>query len=188
MQTDPHEKDAEMDDNIQDSVATEAEQQDTQAAQDQDSSSKMQKLEAEAGELREKYLRLLADFDNFRKRTARERIAERSTAAIDTLRTLLPVIDDFDRAKANADKAEQAEEKFSEGVELVYNKLKRTLSQLGLQQMESTGKAFDPDLHEAFTELPAASPEQAGLVIDTVEPGYFLHDKLIRHAKVVVGR
>ncbi len=100
--------------------------------------------------------------------------------------TILPVVDDFDRAKANAEKAD-TEETFSNGVELVYQKLKRALVSLGLKQMVSTGEAFDAELHEAFTEIPAPTPDMVGKVVDTIEPGYTLNDKLIRHAKVVVG-
>ena len=146
-----------------------------------------ERLRAELTELKDKYLRLMAEFDNFRKRTARERIQERATAAESTLRTLLPVVDDFDRAKATAEKPD-TDESFSVGVEMVYGKLKRTLESLGLKIMTSTGEPFDPELHEAFTEIPAPSPDLVGKVVDTIEPGYFLHDKLVRHAKVVIGK
>ncbi len=145
------------------------------------------KLRAEHAELKDKYLRLMAEFDNFRKRTARQRNEERATAAIGTMNSILPVVDDFDRAKAITEKPDN-EEAFTSGVELVYQKLKRTLMTLGLKQMESTGQPFDPELHEAFTEIPAPSPDMVGKVVDTIEPGYTLNDKLIRHAKVVVGK
>lgn len=144
-------------------------------------------LRAEVSELKDKYLRLMAEFDNFRKRTARERIQERATAAQSTLRSILPVVDDFDRAKATVDDPAN-EETFTTGVELVYNKFKRALESLGARQMVSTGETFDPELHEAFTEIPAPSPDLVGKVVDTIEPGYFLNDKLIRHAKVVIGK
>lgn len=141
----------------------------------------------ELSELKDKYLRLMAEFDNFRKRTARQRNEERATAAIGTVNMLLPVADDFDRAKAIASN-DSTDESFSSGVELVYQKFKRTLDALGLKAMVSTGEPFDAELHEAFTEIPAPSPEMVGKVMDTIEPGYFLNDKLIRHAKVVVGK
>ncbi len=144
-------------------------------------------VRGELTELKDKYLRLMAEFDNFRKRTARERIQERASAAESTIRTILPAVDDFDRAKATADNPAN-DEAFSVGVEMVYSKLKRSLESLGVKAMESTGQNFDADLHEAFTEIPAASPELAGKVVDTIEPGYFLNDKLIRHAKVVIGK
>jgi len=141
----------------------------------------------ELTELKDKYLRLMAEFDNFRKRTARQRNEERATAAIGTMNSILPVVDDFDRAKANSVK-DDTEETFPNGVELVYEKLKRTLESLGLKQMVSTGEVFDAELHEAFTEIPAPTPDLVGKVVDTIEPGYTLNDKLIRHAKVVVGK
>jgi len=149
--------------------------------------SELDSVRAELTELKDKYLRLMAEFDNFRKRTARQRNEERATAAIGTMNSILPVVDDFDRAKMNADK-DDTEESFSNGVELVYAKLKRTLEGLGLKQMVSTGEVFDAELHEAFTEIPAPTPDMVGKVVDTIEQGYTLNDKLIRHAKVVVGK
>ena len=156
-------------------------------ARDDDAPDALETLRAEHAELKDKYLRLMAEFDNFRKRTARQRNEERATAAVGTMHSLLPVIDDFDRAKATAEKPDTDEE-FSDGVELVYQKLKAAVANLGLRQMTSTGEAFDPELHEAFTEIPAPTDELRGKVVDTIEPGYFLNDKLIRHAKVVVGK
>ena len=144
------------------------------------------KLRAEVRDLKDKYLRLMAEFDNFRKRTARERLQERSAAAESTIRSILPVVDDFDRAKATTEDPAN-DEAFTKGVELVYAKLKRTMETLGAKEMDSTGAPFDPDLMEAFTEI-QASPDMAGKVVDTIEPGYFLNDKLIRHAKVVIGK
>ena len=141
----------------------------------------------ELGELKDKYLRLQAEFDNFRKRTMKEKLEFMVTAAQDTMTVLLPVLDDFDRAKKNAED-ENSTEPFSEGVMLVYNKLYKSLEQKGLKAMESTGEDFDPELHEAITEIPAPNEEMKGKVMDTVEKGYFLKDKIIRHAKVVVGK
>lgn len=149
--------------------------------------SEIDAVRTELAELKDKYLRLMAEFDNFRKRTARQRNEERATAAIGTMNSILPVVDDFDRAKANSEK-EDTEETFPNGVELVYQKLKRTLETLGLKQMVSTGEVFDAELHEAFTEIPAPTPDMVGKVVDTIEQGYTLNDKLIRHAKVVVGK
>lgn len=141
----------------------------------------------ELGELKDKYLRLQAEFDNFRKRTMKEKLEFMVTAAQDTISVLLPVLDDFDRAKKNAED-ENSTEPFSEGVMLVYDKLYKKLEQKGLKTMESTGEDFDPELHEAITEIPAPNEEMKGKVMDTVEKGYFLKDKIIRHAKVVVGK
>lgn len=138
-------------------------------------------------ELNNKFLRLAAEFDNFKKRTARERIELLQNAAKDTIADLLPILDDFDRAK-KLDEDESSEESFSDGVELVYQKLHSTLRKKGLKAMDSDGEAFDAELHEALTEVPAPSDELKGKVVDTVEKGYFLNDKIIRHAKVVVGK
>jgi len=110
-----------------------------------------------------------------------------STAARDTLSAMLPVMDDFDRAK-NAAESDDNKEGFSEGVELVYNKFVGALSAKGLKAMESTGEVFDPELHEAIAEIPAPSEDMKGKIIDTTEKGYFLNEKIIRHAKVVVGK
>lgn len=146
-----------------------------------------EELQAKADELQDKYLRLFAEFDNYKKRTMKEKIDLMATAARDTVSSLLPVLDDFDRAKQNAESDESAEP-FSEGVALVYQKLHGVLKQRGLEPMESTGEAFDPELHEAITEIPAPTDEMKGKVVDTIEKGYKLKETIIRHAKVVVGK
>lgn len=138
-------------------------------------------------QLNDKLIRLAAEFDNFKKRTARERVDLLQTAAKDTIADLLPILDDFDRAKKLADD-ESSDESFSEGVQLVYQKLHSTLKKRGLKVMESDGEEFDAELHEALTEIPAPSDDLKGKVVDTIEKGYFLQDKIIRHAKVVVGK
>jgi len=141
----------------------------------------------EIGELKDKYIRLLAEFDNYKRRTIKEKMELMDTAAKSTITALLPVLDDFARAKANAE-SEDSKEPFSEGVMLVYNKLHTILEQRGLATMESNGSDFDPEFHEAITEIPAPTEEMKGKVIDTVETGYTLKDKIIRYAKVVVGK
>lgn len=148
---------------------------------------RINELEQELGEAKDKYLRLYAEFDNYKKRTVKERLDLISTAGRDTITAILPVIDDFDRAKKSAED-ESTSEVFTEGVQLVYNKLHGVLTAKGIKPMESTGKDFDPELHEAITEIPAPSEELKGKVIDTIETGYFMNDKIIRHAKVVVGK
>ena len=148
---------------------------------------KYEALQRDHHELRDKYLRLFAEFDNYKKRTIREKMELMNTAARDTMAALLPVLDDFDRAKKIAED-ESTSETFSEGVRLVYNKLYNVLKQKGLEPMESDGKVFDPELHEALTEIPAPSEDMKGRVVDTIEKGYKLKDKIIRHAKVVVGK
>ena len=138
-------------------------------------------------ELKDKYLRLAAEFENYKRRTVKEKLNMMGTAARDTLSALLPVLDDFDRAKKNAED-ESSTEPFSEGVMMVYNKLTNTLQQKGVKAMESNGEVFDPELHEAITDIPAPSEDMKGKVIDTVEKGYYLNDVILRHAKVVVGK
>jgi molecular chaperone GrpE len=148
---------------------------------------KLHELEQQIAELKDKHLRLFAEFDNYKKRTVKEKLDLMRTAAQDTLASLLPVLDDFDRAKKISDDP-GTEEHFTEGVDLVYQKLYFTLKGLGLQEMETNGNAFDPEHHEAISEIPAPSEDLKGKIVDTVEKGYFLHDKIIRHAKVVIGR
>ena len=138
-------------------------------------------------ELKDKYLRLAAEFENYKRRTVKERLNMMGTANKDTLSALLPVMDDFDRAKKNAED-ESSTEPFSEGVMMVYNKLANTLQQKGIKAMESNGEDFDPELHEAITEIPAPTEEMKGKVIDTVEKGYYLKKAILRYAKVVVGK
>ena len=140
----------------------------------------------EATDWQDKYLRLYAEFDNFRKRTMRERGDLIRNASMDVLEKLLPVLDDFDRATANpSDDATVTRE----GQALIHTKLRQLLEAQGLAKMEvNQGDAFDVDLHEAITNIPAPTPDLAGKVIDVVEPGYKLNDKVMRYAKVVVGQ
>ncbi|MCB0570973.1 MAG: nucleotide exchange factor GrpE [Phaeodactylibacter sp.] len=157
------------------------------AEEREDSGSEYQKLRADYSELKDKYLRLFAEFDNFKKRTIREKMDMMKTAAQDTMSALLPVLDDFDRARkvaADNDKGQL----FEEGIGLVYQKLYGILKQRGLEPMETDGEPFDPELHEAFTEIPAPTEALKGRIVDTIEKGYKLNDKIIRHAKVVVGK
>jgi molecular chaperone GrpE len=138
-------------------------------------------------ELKDKYLRLFAEFDNYKKRTVREKMELIHTAAENTISSLLPVLDDFDRAKKSADD-ESSAEAWTDGIKLVYNRLYNTLKNSGLEPMVSDGEVFDPEMHDAISEIPAPSDDLKGKVVDTIEKGYFLKEKLIRHAKVVVGK
>ena len=148
----------------------------------------IKELNIQVAELKDKYIRLFAEFDNYKKRTIKEKVDLMKTAAQDTMSALLPVLDDFDRAKKNAEDKNTDVQFDDEGVLLVYNKLYNSLIQKGLQPMDSNGQDFDPELHEAITEIPAPNKEMVGKVIDTIEKGYLLKDKIIRHAKVVVGK
>ena len=144
------------------------------------------RLKLKIAELEDKNLRLFAEFENFRKRTSKERFDLLKTASQDTLTALLPVLDDFDRAKKIADEIED-KDAFTEGVLLVYNKLNNIAKHKGLVELESNNKPFDPDIHEAITNIPAPNEALKGHVVDTIEKGYLLNDKLIRPAKVIVG-
>jgi len=141
----------------------------------------------ELSEMKDKYLRLMAEFENYKKRTFKEKVDFARIAARETMLAILPVLDDFERAKLHAED-ENTKEQFSEGVTLVYNKLFSTLEAKGLKKMESTGEAFDPDLHEALSEFPAPSEDLKGKIVDTIEGGYYLNDVILRYAKVVVGK
>jgi len=147
----------------------------------------LKELQIQIDEGKDKYLRLFAEFENYKKRTTKEKLDLMSTAAEGTLKTILPILDDFDRAKKSADD-DASVEQFSDGVQMVYDKLYSQLGSKGLTPMTSTGEAFDPELHEAITEIPAPSDDMKGKVIDTIEKGYYLNEKIIRHAKVVVGK
>ena len=146
-----------------------------------------EKLKTELADAKDKYLRLVAEFDNFRKRNAKERVELAMTAGKDIIQSLLVVVDDTERAEKQLETITDINI-LKEGIALVFNKLKATLQQKGLKAMESAGQPFDADLHEAITEIPAPNEEMVGKVIDEVEKGYYLNDKLIRHAKVVVGK
>lgn len=148
--------------------------------------SEEQKLRADLAEANDKYLRLYAEFDNYKRRTTKERIDLLQTAGREVLQSLLPVLDDFERAMKSMETAADTAS-VKEGILLVHSKFKNILTQKGLKEMESIGTAFDADLHEAITNIPAPSDDLKGKVIDEVEKGYFLNDKVIRFAKVVVG-
>ncbi len=141
----------------------------------------------ELSEARDKYLRLAAEFDNYKRRTAKERMELTATAGREIIQSMLEVLDDSERAAKQLETSEDINT-IKEGIMLVFNKLKSTLQQKGLKAMESHGVPFDADLHEAITEIPAGSEDNAGKVMDVIQPGYYLNDKLIRHAKVVVGK
>ncbi|MCW3463362.1 nucleotide exchange factor GrpE [Chitinophaga nivalis] len=147
----------------------------------------LEKKEKEVSELRDKYLRLQAEFDNYRKRTAKERIELMQTANKEVIISLLDVLDDSDRAAKQLENTTDINA-LKDGVVLVFNKLRTTLQAKGLKVMESANTPFDSDLHEAITEIPAPTPDLEGKIVDVLQPGYYLNDKLIRHAKVIVGK
>jgi molecular chaperone GrpE len=144
------------------------------------------KLKAEATEWNNKYLRLYAEFDNFKRRTSKERLELLQIAGKDVISDLLTVLDDFERAQKSIETATDILS-VKEGVTLVQHKLKSILTQKGLKEMESIGKEFDADLHEGITSIPAPSPDLKGKILDELEKGYLLNDKVIRFAKVIIG-
>ena len=150
-------------------------------------SAELQKLESEIQELKDKYLRQAAEFDNFRKRNAKERLELMQTAGKEVITDLLEVLDDCERAEKQFEKSSDLEALRS-GSMLIFNKLRQILQSKGLKSMDSIGHEFDADQHEAITAVPAPNPEMSGKVIDEVEKGYLLNDKIIRFAKVVVGK
>jgi molecular chaperone GrpE len=145
----------------------------------------LKKLKDELAEAKDKYIRLYAEFDNFRRRSSKEKLEMIQSANEQLLQALLPVADDFERAeKAFKDR----DDKEAEGFFLIQNKFKKTLEQYGVKPMEARPEnAFNPDLHEAITQVPAPNEKLKGKIMDVVEKGYLLNDKVIRFAKVVVG-
>ncbi len=145
------------------------------------------KLKTELQEQKDKYLRLFAEFDNYKRRTAKERIELIQTAGKEVITSMLDVLDDCDRAEKQLQTATDLSQ-IKEGVQLVFNKLRTTLQNKGLKAMESINTEFDVEKHEAITEVPAPNADLKGKVLDEVTKGYYLNDKLIRFAKVIVGK
>ena len=142
-------------------------------------------LRNEVGEMKDKFIRKVAEFENFKKRSLKERIELIQTAGKEVIVDLLDVLDDCERAEKQMN---TLEDQSKEGVMLVFNKLKSLLIAKGLKPMETINTEFNPDMHEAITEIPAPTEEQKGKVIDEIQKGYYLNDKIIRYAKVVVGK
>ena len=148
--------------------------------------SEMEKIKAELEEAKDKYLRKVAEFDNFKRRSAKERIDLIQTAGRDVITDMLNVLDDCDRAQKQLENSDDTTA-IKEGVMLVFTKLRNTLQSRGVKAMETINQEFNPDLHEAVTEIPAPTEELKGKIVDEVMKGYYLNEKIIRHAKVVVG-
>lgn len=144
-------------------------------------------VKKEQEDYKDKYLRLYAEFENFRKRTNKEKLDLISTANAGIMKDLLPVIDDFERAIKNNESVDDVNS-IKEGFNLIFHKFSQILSSKGLISMESEGVSFDSELHEAIANIPAPSEDQKGKVVDVVEKGYYLNEKVVRYAKVVVGQ
>lgn len=148
---------------------------------------KEQTSDEKYNDLNNRFLRLYAEFENFRKRTNKERLDIINNANADLLKDLIPVIDDFERAITNNEGSEDVVS-IKEGFSLIYNKYKGILNTKGLKPMESKGEVFDPEVHEAVANMPTEDKELKGKIIDDLEKGYFLNEKVLRYAKVVVGQ
>jgi molecular chaperone GrpE len=149
--------------------------------------SQLEKVKTELEEQKDRYLRKVAEFDNFKRRNAKERIELIQTAGKEVITDMLDVLDDCDRAQKQIEKSENDNE-IKKGVLHVFNKLRNVLYAKGLKPMETIHKEFNPDLHEAITEVPAPTEELKGKILDEIVKGYYLNDKIIRHAKVVIGK
>lgn len=147
----------------------------------------LEKMKEELEEHKDRYVRKVAEFENFKRRTAKERIELIQTAGREVITEMLDVLDDCDRAQKEIEKSED-NKLIKEGVLLVFNKLRNTLFARGLKPMETLHKEFNPDLHEAITEIPAPTDDLKGKILDEIVKGYYLNDKIIRHAKVVIGK
>lgn len=146
----------------------------------------LEELQQEVEKEKDRYLRLFAEFENYKKRTGKERLDLFKTASQDVMVSLLPVLDDFDRALKEIEKSD--DDTLFKGVELISNKLKETLRQKGLEVVKTDiGDSFDADIHEAITQIPAPSEDMKGKIIDVIEKGYALGEKIIRYPKVVIG-
>lgn len=146
----------------------------------------LEKAELDLLELKDRHIRLQAEFDNYRKRTLKERMELLKTANESMLISLLPVVDDFDRAYQTLEVIEE-DSHLKDGVKLIYNKFQEFLKQNGVKEIEATNQSFDTDLHEAITKIPAPTDELKGKIVDVVQKGYYLNDKVIRFSKVVIG-
>ena len=173
------EKEPIVDDNITETVVNEVDSATTLTIE--------QQLQEDLTNEKDKFLRLFAEFENYKKRTTKERIELFKTANQDVLQSMLPVLDDFDRAMVEISKSE--DELLLKGVELIYEKLKNNLMSKGLEQLEvRAGDAFNADFAEAITQIPAPSEKMKGKIVDVIEKGYKLGDKIIRFPKVVIGQ
>lgn len=157
------------------------------AAEEVEQPSREEELEQQLAAMNDKFLRLYAEFDNYRRRTAKQQIEMQRNAGADTIKAVLPVLDDFDRA-IESNQGIEDPETLKVGFSLIYNKLKGILEKSGLKEIDAKGTPFDTDLHEAITNIPAPSEDLKGKVVDVVEKGYYLNDQVLRFSKVVVGQ
>lgn len=184
------EKDKVQEEEVKDqNVEQEAQEESTEEVQEevQEELSSEELLQKRFDELNDKYLRLYSDFDNFRKRTQKEKLDIINGASGEVLKSLLPIADDFERAIANNAEVADADA-LKEGFTLIQQKFMKTLEAKGLKAMDSKGQPFDAELHEAITNIPAPEDKDKGTCFDVIEKGYYLNDKVLRYAKVVVAQ
>ncbi|PTX17971.1 molecular chaperone GrpE [Pontibacter mucosus] len=189
--SDKHTKKEQEHEELQENTANAATEEELnqvdETAEEANAETQQDSTAAELAEMKDKFIRLMAEFENFRRRTAKERLDLIKTAAEDVMTDLLPVLDDMDRASQSVESAKDVEA-VAQGLELVFHKLKSVTIQKGLKPMETkAGDEFDSDLHEAVTQIPAPSEELKGKIVDVIEKGYTLNEKVIRFAKVVIG-
>ncbi len=169
---------------IQEEIKDQSAGQEDSAEQEEDSA--LQALETKLKEAEDKHLRLYSEFENFRRRTAKEKLELIGSASGSLMKKLLPILDDFERAIQSNKKVDDVKA-IKEGFDLLFQKTKNILTSEGLKEMEAKEKPFDSELFEAITKIPAPSKKLKGKVVDVVEKGYYLNEKIIRHAKVVIG-
>ncbi len=174
-------------DNADEPVAEEKAEEAPEAEVADELETKLKEAEEKAVELNDRYLRLSAEFDNYRKRTLKEKTELILNGGEKVLTSILPVLDDMERAMQNMEKATDVKA-VQEGVELIYTKFLQTLEQNGVKPIPTEGEALDTDFHEAIALIDAPTEEQKGKILDCVQKGYTLNDKVIRHAKVVIGK
>jgi molecular chaperone GrpE len=178
--------DEQLNENIENLQKSEDEQLENEGKLPEKESDPISELEEKVSQINDKYLRLYSDFENYRKRTAKEKLELINSGNASLLLKILPVVDDFERAIESNKKVDDPKV-LKEGFQLIYNKIKNILEAEGIKEMETNGKAFDVDFHESITHIPAPSKSLKGKVVDTTEKGYFLNDNVLRYAKVVVG-
>jgi len=187
-----HEELVEMKESV-DGKQTDTSEKDNQVTEDEKSLNDKQPEvevvtpEEQIAEWNDKYLRLYSEFDNYRKRTLKEKIELSKTASAEVIIKLLPVLDDFERAIKAFETNTDSTQAIKDGILLIFNKFITILNQQGLEQMKTIGETFDTDFHEAITNIPSPSPDKKNKILDEVEKGYLLNGKVIRYAKVVVG-
>jgi molecular chaperone GrpE len=159
----------------------------SESAKQNTEESPIELLENQLAEAKDKHLRLFAEFDNFKKRNAKEKLEYMSMAGKDVLLEMISVKDDFERAMKSFENSDDLSA-IKEGIELIYDKLNKSIEKKGVKKIEAKGQLFNVELHEAITEIPVGSEDQKGIVFDEIESGYTLHDKVIRFSKVVVGK